>query len=98
MSVIKSGSIDSTVVAPDSRPDVGDVITYEFAVANTGNVTLESIAVDDALAPVTCPQGSLAPGTDMTCSATYTIAQADIDTGGVDNSATVTASSPVGAR
>ena len=70
----------------------------QFDVANTGNVTLESIAVDDALAPVTCPQGSLAPGTDMTCSAAYTITQSDIDTGGVDNSATVTASSPVGAR
>jgi len=98
VSVIKSGSIDSTVVAPVTRPDVGDLITYSFDVANTGNVTLDSIVVADALTTVTCPLGSLAPGTDMTCSATYTIAQADIDTGGVDNSATVTASSPVGAE
>jgi uncharacterized repeat protein (TIGR01451 family) len=96
VSLIKSGSVDATVVAPDSRPDVGDVITYAFDVANTGNVTLESIAVADALAPVTCPQGSLAPGTDMTCSAAYSINQTDIDTGGVDNSATATALSSVG--
>jgi len=96
VSIIKSGSVDSTVVTPDSRPDVGDVIAYEFVVANTGNVTLESVGVDDALASVTCPQGSLAPGTDMTCSAAYTITQSDIDSGGVDNSAAVTASSPVG--
>lgn len=97
LSFAKTGSVDPSIVAPGTRPDSGDAIRYEFDLANTGNVTLESIAVTDALAAVSCPQGNLAPNTGMTCSATYIIVQSDIDAGGVDNSATVSASSPLGA-
>ena len=92
----KTGSLDMTVVAPSSRVDAGDVINYEFEVANTGNVTLESIAVVDALAAGSCPETSLPPSATMTCSAAYAVIQSDIDAAGVDNSATVTAESPTG--
>ncbi len=96
VSLVKTGSVDPSVVAPDTRPDSGDVVTYGFDVANTGNVTLTSIAVVDALAPASCPDATLAPGASMRCAATYSIDQSDVDSGGVDNTATVTASPPSG--
>ena len=77
--------------------DAGDTIAYTFNVANTGNVTLLAIAVTDAkIANITCPYVGLLPATNMDCTATYTITQADLDTGGVTNTATVNGTTPGG--
>jgi hypothetical protein len=66
--------------------DVGDVITYSFAVANTGNVLITGISVNDThggaaplgpITPVTVP--SLAPGANTLFQATYAVVQADVD-------------------
>ncbi len=74
---------------------VGDTIEYTFLVANTGNVTLTGIVVDDPLVgTVDCPTTTLAPGEQTTCTATYTLAQDDVDAGVVDNTATVTGTDP----
>ncbi len=78
--------------------DAGDTITYSFTVQNTGAVSLSNIEITD---PMVIVQGTLATlsvgATDSTTfSATYTITQADIDTGEVSNTATVTADSPSG--
>ena len=75
----------------------GETITYAFDVLNTGNVTLSSVVVSDplpGLSAVTCPLAVLAPSETMTCSATYTVSQADIDAGVVNNTATVTGTPP----
>jgi uncharacterized repeat protein (TIGR01451 family) len=40
--------------------------------------------------PIACPSGGLAPGVSVTCTASYTVRQADVDAGSVTNSATVT--------
>ena len=76
---------------------VGQVITYTFTVTNTGNQTLFNLNVSDplpGLSAISCPGGnpiaSLAPGASVQCTATYTITQADIDTGSVTNVASVT--------
>lgn len=70
----------------------GDAIPFVFVVRNTGNVSIASIAVTDALIPsVTCPGTTLAGGASMTCSGTYTTDQDDVDTGEVVNIAGVTA-------
>ncbi len=75
----------------------GDVITYEFDVENTGNVTLTNLSItDDIIAAVSCPQTSLAPAATMVCSASYTVSQADVDAGEVVNNASVGATPPPG--
>ncbi len=77
--------------------DPGDTIDYTFVVTNTGNVTLTAVTVDDpTVGPVACPVTTLAPGESTTCTATYTLTQADIDAGQVDNTATVTGDPPTG--
>ena len=82
----------------DGRVDAGDRIPYSFAVTNTGAITLRNVAVaDDRVAgTVTCPVTTLAPGASTTCTATYTITQADIDAGSVVNTATVSGTTPTG--
>ncbi|WP_295010296.1 LPXTG cell wall anchor domain-containing protein [uncultured Microbacterium sp.] len=68
---------------------VGQVISYSFVVTNTGNVPVRDIAVTETAftgtgtAPVIdCPDTSttaLAVRTSLTCTASYTITQADVD-------------------
>jgi uncharacterized repeat protein (TIGR01451 family)/LPXTG-motif cell wall-anchored protein len=85
---------------------VGQTITYSFLVTNTGNVTISDPTIMDAdftgtgeLSPVSCPeQDTLAPGADLACTATYTVTQADVDSGALSNTATVTGTKPDGNR
>ena len=88
-------------VAKSSSPDTfgaaGETITYSYAVTNTGNVTLHRITLTDSrLGPVTCPDPALAPAASMTCTASYTTTQADVDRGDIENAAVVTGHPPVG--
>ena len=82
----QAGAIDD----PDANgADVGDTIAYSFVVLNSGNVTLSSVSVTDPkVGTVSCPAGSLAPTLSKTCTATYTLTQADVDAGEVLNTAT----------
>jgi uncharacterized repeat protein (TIGR01451 family) len=75
----------------------GDVLSYEFDVANTGATTLTNVSVTDSLiASVSCPLTTLAPGASMVCSAQYTVTQADVDAGSVTNNASAGADGPDG--
>lgn len=97
VSVEKQGAVDGNIVSPAGRPDEGDAIDYSFLVTNNGNVTLSDIQITDPLIDsVVCPDTPLAPGDSHTCSGTYTLQQDDIDLGSVDNTATVSATPPVG--
>lgn len=72
---------------------LGRIINYEFEVTNTGNVTLSGpVSVSDSLTttPV-CPAGNLLPGASMTCVSNLRVAQADLDRGRIDNTATANA-------
>ncbi|MBE7162873.1 MAG: hypothetical protein INR72_16660, partial [Williamsia herbipolensis] len=84
---------------------VGTVVVYSFVVTNTGNVTVTDPVIDDSdfsgagtLGPVDCGPApvTIAPTDQVTCEASYTLVQADIDAGTVRNSATVTATTPGG--
>ena len=86
--------------APSTGVVAGDVVTYTFGVTNTGTVTLHNVGVSD---PMTRPlavdcipsaPATLAPNATMSCSATYTVTQADVDAGTIDNTATVAGLNP----
>lgn len=73
---------------------VGTVLTYSFEIANTGNVTVNGIAIDDELDGIGAIKmnypskaGELTPGEKATGKATYKVSQVDINTGNVINKA-----------
>ena len=89
-------TVDKQAGAPSVNA-AGGTIAYTFVVTNTGNVTLTSVGVTDAkVAPVTCPVATLVPGASTTCTATYTLTQADVDAGHVANTATASGTPPTG--
>ena len=90
-------------VDPASAGTAGDVVTYSFVVTNTGNVNLTAVSVTDTTFTgtgtppvISCPVTTLAPGATTTCTATYTVTQADVNAGEVTNTATATGTPPTG--
>jgi uncharacterized repeat protein (TIGR01451 family) len=97
ITVVKSGATVDT--NGDGQLDLGDEIAYTYHVTNNGSVTLSSIAVADpqaGLSAISCPVSSLAGGDSTTCTATYPIAQADLDAGAVSDTATASGLNPGG--
>lgn len=71
---------------------VGDVLTYDYILTNTGNVTLNTLAVTDDKVNVTCAATEIAPGASVTCTSDdYVVTQPDLDAGSVTNIASATA-------
>lgn len=82
----------------DGRVSVGDTVEWRFVVANTGNATLADVAVADATAgPVTCASTTLLPAATTTCTAPgHVVTAADAARGHVRNTATASATDPLG--
>lgn len=96
ISIVKSAT-------PTTFAAVGDTVTYAFEFTNTGDVTLTGVTLTDPLAGLSTPHesfpdqlGVLAPGQSATATATYTVTQADLDRGRIDNTATVSGTPPAG--
>src|SRR4051794_1228198 len=87
---VKKSSTTASITA------AGQVVPYSYLVTNTGNVTVTNISASDNKTPsVNCPSTSLAVGASMTCTATHTATQGELDAGGnVTNIVTVTSSAP----
>jgi uncharacterized repeat protein (TIGR01451 family) len=99
IAIVKTGTLDMTVVLPFDRADAGDIVNYTFRVENTGNVTLYNVVVSDLNTSVTLNSphiGTMAPGAVITLTGTYTLTQADIDAGVFSNTATVSGDDPEG--
>lgn len=82
----------------------GQVIQYRFDVTNTGNTTLSNVSVTEGaftgagnVSAIECPNGSVLPGQTISCTARYTVQAADLLRDTLVNSATATATGPVGA-
>lgn len=99
-----AGSTDSVVskvltLATTANPltynQVGQLITFTYVIKNSGNITLgpAQFIVSGSLigaAPLNCGDAntSLAPNLTVTCTATYTITQADLTAVSITNIAT----------
>ena len=86
-------SITKAATEP-SYDAVGEVIHYTIVATNVGNMTLDGVTVTDP--SVSRPElyagervADLAPGASMTCTATHTVTQADLDAGHYANTACV---------
>ncbi|MCA1006814.1 DUF11 domain-containing protein [Rhodococcus hoagii] len=98
LSIVKTASISDS-----SEFKVGKEITYSFVITNTGDVTLTDVRPNEKsftgsgpMSDPICEAGasSLAPNDSVNCTATYTLTQADIDNGKLDNVATATGTTP----
>lgn len=100
--VVPAPALSLTKVAnPQQYSAVDQVITYTLTATNAGNVALGDVFIRDLANQFTgnggtldfasCgAQGSgvaLAPGETFQCAVTYSIVQADLDQGGIDNNA-----------
>ena len=82
---------------PAEYSAAGEIITYTYAVTNTGNVTLHDVTLtDDRLGTITCPATTLAPARPRPASATHLTTTADVDAGHITNTATATGDPPTG--
>lgn len=72
-----------------SFEEFGDTVDYEYLLENVGTVFIEDLSIsDDQIATVTCPQTRLEPNESIVCTATDIVTQADLDNGGISNTAT----------
>jgi uncharacterized repeat protein (TIGR01451 family) len=99
--VLASGATSSLSLSKSTNSNgyaaAGNTINYSYLVTNTGTTTLSGVGVSDNLvANVICPNASLAPAASETCTSTYTVTQANVDSGSVTNTATASATAPNG--
>ncbi|WP_281323412.1 DUF7507 domain-containing protein [Flavobacterium aestivum] len=84
----------------DESANIGETITYNFVVTNTGDFPLTNIKVTDPLSGITMPNAEIAlnvgESDSTTFTATYTLTQEDIVRGNVTNQATVVGTSSDG--
>ncbi|MFD8320714.1 DUF7507 domain-containing protein [Kitasatospora purpeofusca] len=88
---------------PGTVGKAGDTVQYSFTATNTGDFPLTEVKVAErsfsgtGTAPqITCPAGSVDPGGSVTCTAPYTVTQADVNAGKITNTAQATATPPAG--
>jgi hypothetical protein len=71
--IVKKTNGTNNDMAPGPTVPVGSTVTWTYLVTNTGNVTLNGVAVtDDKVGAITCPSTTLAAGASMTCTKTGT--------------------------
>ncbi|MBM3176329.1 MAG: hypothetical protein FJZ93_11590 [Chloroflexi bacterium] len=83
-------ALSLSLSANKSSAAVGENITYTYLISSTGNVTVDNVTLlDSKLGQIALSNTSLAPGDNVTASATYTVVQADLP-GPLATSANVT--------
>jgi uncharacterized repeat protein (TIGR01451 family) len=69
----------STIPSPTSFTAAGQAVAYGHTLTNTGNVTINSIALSGSkTGTISCPAVSLAVGGTVTCTSTYTTLSTDL--------------------
>ena len=74
-----TAALQVTKTPSASTAAIGETVTYQFSVVNTGNVTVNALTLtDDKLGDITLNTALLAPGATATGSATHTIIETDL--------------------
>ncbi|MCC4924055.1 Ig-like domain-containing protein, partial [Flavobacterium chungbukense] len=80
--------------------EAGETLTYTFTVTNTGNIALNNLTISDLLPGIVITGGPISLGVgksdSLTFTGTYTLTQADINAGSVNNQASVSGSTQSG--
>ena len=90
LSLTKDGAFSS--LSAEQRAEVGDVITYNFELTNTGDVPVFQLSFEDEMFPDAAPfeeSNVLSPGESISFQLNYLIDQDDINRGVVHNIAIV---------
>lgn len=92
LDLVKSVNKDTYPDADSHTFNVGDEVPYTFVVRNSGNTTLNNVAVNDPnITNVSCGTGTLASNQQTTCSGTLTLTEDMVDSEGhFMNTATAT--------
>ena len=92
-SVIVGGALTvASSTTPSAYGAAGDTLDFAYAVTSDSADPLTSVAVTDGLGQsISCPSSTLAAGASETCTATYTVTQAEVDAGSITDSATASA-------
>jgi uncharacterized repeat protein (TIGR01451 family) len=78
--------VNKALTDAPSPIEVGSVLEYTITATNTGNVTLTSVVVSDAmLTPSSENCASVAPAGTCVLVGTYTVTQSDVDAGEISN-------------
>jgi len=98
MTLTKVDTCDTAAAGDTGTCDLGDALSYDFTVTNTGAASIDAVTIDDPalkLVDFTCGAEPLAAGATRTCSApsTHLVTQSDLDAGRVTNTATAAAKS-----
>jgi hypothetical protein len=99
VAVVQRPRIRLTMAADRRVARPGDRVRLRLAVRNTGNVTVDHVAVTAGtrVPGLQCPpQASLSPGERLSCTAEYRVRSADAAAGRVVSRASVTAEKPYG--
>ncbi|MFS0713090.1 hypothetical protein ABC195_04345 [Microbacterium sp. 2P01SA-2] len=92
------------VLADGDRGVAGDTVDYGFTITNDGGVTLTDVTLVDPKPGLSAIRfgawpgapGVLEPGESVTATASYTVTDADVATGSIENVATATGTPPAG--
>jgi len=91
-----TAALEVTKTPSATTAAIGETVTYQYAVLNTGNVTVDALTLtDDKLGDITLNVARLAPGETATGTATHTIVEADLP-GPLTNKATAKATDSQG--
>ncbi|MFC6491184.1 DUF6923 family protein, partial [Nitratireductor sp. GCM10026969] len=85
MELRKTGNL---IAGGNGQADANEEIEYSFTIENTGGVKLTNLTVSDPMMTVSGSIAELDPGASGTLTARYTLTQADIDLGRLENQAT----------
>ena len=84
-----TASIQVTKTADKTSASPHETITYTYTITNTGNASVDNVTLeDDKLGPISLSDTTLAPGDNVTATATYTVDISDLP-GPIVNTATV---------